>query len=964
MKKRQKMIAAMMSIILVMYGMLASITSAATADYVSITKTVSPTSITVLEESEVNLAIKGTPPVNVIVPNDVILIIDKSGSMSPDYGPNNFEDKMTNAKEAAKGFIDLMDLTKHRVGIVDFSSKDMIGSYPLSTDKTAVKDYISAINSNGGTATGDAVSVAMGMLADHRPEAQPVIVILTDGDATEPKGTAYEYAKQKAAEAKEAGIVFYTIALLNPSANPDASGPNTLLKEMATTAAHHHFVLGSTGLSEIYAAIVKEIGQASAYDVVVKDVIDPNFELVPGSADNNIPKPTINGNELTWSFQELKNSELSFTYKIRPISKTKTGTFPVSTADSNITYKDYAGAQRTKLIASTNVTVKLPAPVITSIVEPVGHPNGGETVTINGNYFVEGATVTFGAVAATNVTVVSPTQITATAPAADQGTVTVAVTNPDYQKAIINYQYKADPIVTSYTPDNGPLSGGTTVMINGNYFMQGASVKFGESAAKIVSNSSATYLKVYTPAALVPGLVSLTITNPDGTTVLVADAFRYNEPPKTDPVLTSISPETGLVTGGDVAYITGEYLSGDMKVYIGGKEAATTFLSDSRLKVIVPAGDAPGQVDVSVVDANGNTLTLPAAYTYTAIQQPVPTITSVSPNQGLISGGTIVYITGTNFVNGITEVFVGDKAADSSYMSATRLKVTIPAGDVEGFVDVKVANGDQVAVAAQAFEYTLPVVVPITITGITPNTGLTTGGNVVYIDGTDFSNGATVTFGAVKATTSFVSSTRLKVTVPAVTTEGKVDVTVTSLDGSTATVPQGYEYTALVPTITSLSADHANKAGGEVIYVYGTNFDSSITVSINGVSAKVAYLSTTSVKVTVPASATTGVVPLVVTLSNGYSASINFTYDNGPAIPGPTITSLSVTSGSAGSVFYITGTNFSSTSKVYFGTTQVTRSYISSTRLKVTIPQGSGTYDVTVVNSDGQVSNIVVFTVI
>ena len=50
------------------------------------------------------------------------------------------------------------------------------------------------------------------------------------------------------------------------------------LKEMATTAVHHHFVLGSTGLSDIYAAIVKEIGLASAYDVTISDVVDPNFE--------------------------------------------------------------------------------------------------------------------------------------------------------------------------------------------------------------------------------------------------------------------------------------------------------------------------------------------------------------------------------------------------------------------------------------------------------------------------------------------------------------------------------------------------------------------------------------------------------------------------------------------------------------------------------------------------------------
>ena len=83
---------------------------------------------------------------------------------------------------------------------------------------------------------------------------------------------------------------------------------------------------------------------ASVYDVTILDVVDPNFEIVPGSADNNIPKPIINGNTLTWEFNELKSSTLSFQYKIRPINKTKAGIFPISTASSVITYKDYAGS--------------------------------------------------------------------------------------------------------------------------------------------------------------------------------------------------------------------------------------------------------------------------------------------------------------------------------------------------------------------------------------------------------------------------------------------------------------------------------------------------------------------------------------------------------------------------------------------------------------------------------------------
>jgi uncharacterized protein YegL len=953
-------LACLLSISIAFGGVSLSRAEAAVNDYVSVTKTVSPTTITTEGTADVTLNITGTPPVNVVVPNDVVLIIDKSGSMAPSY--NNGEDKMTNAKEAAKGFVDLMDMTKHRVAVVDFSSSDKIGSLPFTTDKDTAKNYINTIQANGSTATGDAIQKAMDLLADHRPEAQPVIVLMTDGDATVPSNDPYGYAKQKAEAAKDAGIIFYTIALLKTTDNPDTSGPNILLKEMATTAAHHHFVLGSTGLAEIYAAIVKEIGLASAFDVTATDVVDPNFEIVPGSADNNIPKPTINGNTLTWTFNELKNSTLSFTYKIRPVSKTKTGTFASSTSNSLITYKDYAGAVRTKSIPSVNVKVKLPAPHITSLDKPFGSPDGGETVVINGDHFVEGATVSFGTMNARNVVYVSDTQLTATVPAGSQGKVTVTVTNPDTQQATASYQYKADPVVTSIAPNNGPLDGGTLVLVNGKFFMNGITVLFGDKPAS-VSYMSSTYLKVTAPKADQPGTVDLTFTNPDGTSTVVPSGYTYNEPPKTDPSITSVNPNTGLVTGGDLVYVSGNNFKSGMIVYFGDKPASTTYMSPTQLKVTVPAADSAGTVDVSVADLSNNKFTLPAAYTYTPIVYPDPTITSISPNSGLLAGGDLVYVTGTNFVKDVTQVFIGGKPATTTYVSKTSLKVVIPPGDALGKCDVIVANDTKQAVLTQGYEYVKPVIKPITVTSVSPNSGQTTGGDLVYITGTNFASGAVVTFGSTVAPSTFMSSTSIKATVPAAQSAGKVDITVTNLDGGTATLSQGYEYLLAKPTITSLSPNHGNKAGGDLIYVNGTNFDKNTTVTINGVSAAVTFVSSTSLKVTTPASAVAGIVPLVVTISNGQTASIDFTYDSGPVLPAPVITVLSSTNGTAGTMIYVNGSNFTRKSIVYFGTTPAVTTYSSTSRLIATVPAGSGDVSVTVVNEDGQTSNAVTFTI-
>lgn len=939
--------------------------NAAVTNYVNVSKLVNPGTITTEGEAEVTLNIQGTPPINEIIPNDVILVIDKSGSMHPDY--NNGEDKMNNAKEAAKGFVDLMDLTKHRVGIVDFSSTNSIKSFPLSTDKDAVKSYINGIYASGGTATGDAVSVAQDILANNlRPEAHPVIVILTDGQATEPSNDPFGYAKQKAMDAKNAGTVFYTIALLKQTDDPQTSGPNQLLKEMATTASHHHFVLGSTGLSEIYAAIVKEIGLASAYDVTVTDVVAPDFEIVPDSYTSNIPQPTVNGNTLTWTFNELKDSTLTFTYRIRPVSATKSGALPVSTVNSIITYKDYAGAARTKAIPSVNLNVKLPAPEITSIVQTYGHPNGGETVTITGKNFVNGATITFGGRVATNVTVISPTEATATVPSGNQGIATVTLKNPDGQTATGEYRYKTDPIVTNISPANGPLAGKNTVAIQGQYFMPGITVKFGDNVAAMYFYRDHTYMQVTVPAGVQPGPVDVTFTNPDGTSAVVSSGYTYDTPPSTLPEVISIAPNTSALTGGTTSYVNGRNFISGLVVKIGENEAITTFVSDTRLQITVPANSAAGVYDVTVIDSQGNEYTLVDAFTYTAPVYPVPNVKSITPVSGPLEGGTTVYVNGSGFTKDTTVFFGEQQSAAVTFLSDTRISAKSPAVTTAGKVDVTVVNVDQTGVLPQAFEYIVPQPEPVTITSLTPNVGTTQGGDIVYITGENLKSGATVSFGSVStAIQSLISSTRASVKVPASSVTGFVDVTWTNKDGMSSTLAQAYEYTPVKPTITSLTPNTGSKDGGTTVYINGTLFDSSMTVTVNGVVVPVTLVSDTRARIVTPPGPL-GVVPLTVTVANGQSATTDFTYVNPILGPAPIIQSLTKTSGTAagGYTLYINGSNFVNKPTVMFGSVEATSvTWTSSTRLTVKVPAGViGPVQVKVINPDTQESNTTTFT--
>ncbi len=78
-----------------------------------------------------------------------------------------------------------------------------------------------------------------------------------------------------------------------------------------------------------------------------------------------------------------------------------------------------------------------PAPMVTGIVPTSGPPAGGTAVTLSGANFQAGATVHFGAVAATAVTFNSAASLSAVTPAEAAGPVDVTVTNPDGQSGAL-----------------------------------------------------------------------------------------------------------------------------------------------------------------------------------------------------------------------------------------------------------------------------------------------------------------------------------------------------------------------------------------------------------------------------------------------------------------------------------------------------------------------------------------------
>ncbi|MGO9095117.1 MAG: IPT/TIG domain-containing protein, partial [Bryobacteraceae bacterium] len=338
-----------------------------------------------------------------------------------------------------------------------------------------------------------------------------------------------------------------------------------------------------------------------------------------------------------------------------------------------------------------------------------------------------------------------------------------------------------------------------------------------------------------------------------------------------------------------------------------------------------------------------------AAYTIV----PVASISSLSPTSGLV--GTAVTIAGSNFgaSQGSSAVtFNGTSAGAASSWSATSITVAVPSGATSGNVVVTVYGA-----ASNGVPFT--VIYPPSISSLSPTSGLV--GTFVTIAGGNFGwsqGSSTVTFkGTSAGAASSWSATSITVAVPSGATSGNVVVTVYG------TVSNGVPFTVIYPpSISGLSP--ASGQVGTSVAIAGSNFgwsQGSSTVTFNGTSVGSALSwSNGSITVAVPSGATTGNV--VVTVGGLASNGMPFT-----VIYPPSISSLSPTSGWAGTAVAISGSGFGASqggSTVTFnGTSAGSASSWSDGSITVTVPSGATTGNV-VVTANGLASNGVPFTVI
>jgi uncharacterized repeat protein (TIGR02543 family) len=347
------------------------------------------------------------------------------------------------------------------------------------------------------------------------------------------------------------------------------------------------------------------------------------------------------------------------------------------------------------------------AVVVSAISRTFGPTTGGTVVEISGTNFTSASTVVFGTTAATNVSYDSGTgKLTATSPAGT-GTVNVRVTTgaaPQSATATANqFIYYAPPTITGLSRSTGPNGGGSSVVITGTNFTSASTVAFGSNnVTTALTFNGTTQITVTSPAGT--GAVDVSVSNQGGTSENVAfDNFTYFPLP----IVTTISPTTGTTAGGTVVTITGENFTGATGVKFGTTDGTSvTVVSATQITVTSPAGT--GEVNVTVITPGGtSSVALYGKFTYVS----PPTITSISPSKGMLTGGQDVIINGTGLNNLLTTggVLFGSIAPQTiTIIDSTQIRVVSPATTMLGEIDIFVANasGSSVASSASKFTYT------------------------------------------------------------------------------------------------------------------------------------------------------------------------------------------------------------------------------------------------------------------
>lgn len=283
---------------------------------------------------KITLALAAAPDI-ASNPTDIVLVLDRSGSMTG--AP------LANMKTGADTFIDIIDEATDgsqdgtigsgsRIGIVSFADTATADTQ-LITSVTVLKNAVNGLDAGGSTNHADAFTKAV-QLFDPASSNARVIVMFTDGKTTSGVPPA-----PIAAAARASGVIIYCIGLIG-----DDGIDVSVLNDWATDpdASHVAVTPDDEDLEELFADLAANISKTGATNIVIDEYVNSDFRITSMIPPTKGTAIMINNTTLQWKIPELgvsANEGTSLEFYVEHIGQSP-GTKPVN---ASVIYSDDEG---------------------------------------------------------------------------------------------------------------------------------------------------------------------------------------------------------------------------------------------------------------------------------------------------------------------------------------------------------------------------------------------------------------------------------------------------------------------------------------------------------------------------------------------------------------------------------------------------------------------------------------------
>ena len=250
---------------------------------------------------QIKLSLSAAPDI-VSNPTDIVLILDRSGSMAGT--------PLESLKKGADKFIDIIDEATDgtqdgqidsgsRIGIVSFASSATQDTQ-LITSVADLKAAVNALTADGSTNHEDAFTKAL-ELFDPASSNAKVMVMFTDG-----KTTAGGNPNMVATAAKAQGVIIYCIGLQGNGGIDEQA-----LRDWASDpdSAYVSIAPDDDALEKIFEDLAKNITKPGATNIVISDTVSSCFRITALSSPSKGTACMINSNTVEWKIPELGTTQ-------------------------------------------------------------------------------------------------------------------------------------------------------------------------------------------------------------------------------------------------------------------------------------------------------------------------------------------------------------------------------------------------------------------------------------------------------------------------------------------------------------------------------------------------------------------------------------------------------------------------------------------------------------------------------